>query len=222
MLTFDKPYLGKISKKKDEDSTILKLENIHLEDSITEDIKSKILQNIRILPYKEQVFIKVASKQPYKIEASKTIDNYGLRIRVKPYIIEPIKTKKFETKKEEDLTGSFLKVIAVLGFLLGMLYLLKRWILNTDKTQNSWLFHKDGSKKQDIKILYQKALDTKNRVALIEYNDTNYLVILGSNNLVLDKFKSDEKDASSEFDSLLNKNERKLDELLKLGSHSND
>jgi flagellar biogenesis protein FliO len=222
MLTFDKPYLGKISKKKDEDSTILKLENIHLEDSITEDIKSKILQNIRILPYKEQVFIKVDSKQPYKIEASKTIDNYGLRIRVKPHIIEPIKTKKFETKKEEDLTGSFLKVIAVLGFLLGMLYLLKRWILNSDKTQNSWLFHKDNSKKQDIKILYQKALDTKNRVALIEYNDTNYLVILGSNNLVLDKFKSDEKDASSEFDSLLNKNERKLDELLKLGSHSND
>jgi flagellar biogenesis protein FliO len=191
MLTFDKPYLGKITKKKDNDSTILMLENLNITESVTEPIKSKILQKIRILPYKKDVFIKVDSQKLYTLEASKTIDNYGLRIRVKPHILQPIKTKKFETKKEQNLSGSFLKVIAVLGFLLGLLYLLKKWLLNSGKTQSSWLFHKDSSKKQDIKILYQKALDTKNRVALIEYNDMDYLVILGSNNLVLDKFKSE-------------------------------
>ena len=218
MLTFDKPYLGKIAKKKDNGSTILMLENLKITDSITEDISSKILQKIRILPYKEQVFIKVDATKPYTLEASKTIDNYGLRIRVKPHIVQPIKTKKFETKKEEDLSGSFLKVIAVLAVLLALLYLLKKWLLNSGKTQSSWLFQKDSHKKQDIKILYQKALDTKNRVTLIEYNGMDYLVILGSTNLVLDKFKSEEQDASSEFDTLLNKNERKLDEMLKLGS----
>ncbi len=216
MLTFDQPYLGKISKKKEAESTILMLENIQIQESITEEITSPIIQKVRILPYKNQVFIKVNALKPYQIEASKTIDNYGLRIRVKPAMMQTLQTPKFETKKEQDLSGSFLKIIAVLGFLIILLYLLKKWITNSDQSSSNWLFHKDPKKRQDINIIHQKALDTKNRVALLEYNGINYLVILGSNNIVLDKFQSDEKEGSQQFDTLLTQNGRKLDELLKL------
>ncbi len=214
MLTFDEPYLGKVSKKKEDGSTILMLENIKIEDSITEKIESKIIQQINILPYKNQVFIKVEALNPYTLEASKTIDNHGLRIRVKPKMMKTLETAKFETKKEQDITGSFLKVIAVLAFMISLLYLLKKWITNSTQASSSWLFHKDSSKKQDIKLLQQKALDTKNRVALLEYNGMNYLVILGSNNVVLDKFKSDEDEEFGKFDKLLNQNSQKLDSIL--------
>jgi len=216
MLTFDEPYLGKISKKKEGESTILMLENIKIEDSITQNIESKIMQKIKILPYENQVFIKVEALKPYTLEASKTIDNHGLRIRIKPKMMKmkTLPPAKFETKKEADINGSFFKVIAVLAFMILLLYLLKKWITNSNQTSASWLFHKDSSKKQDIKLLQQKALDAKNRVALLEYNGMNYLVILGSNNIVLDKFKSGEKSEGGEFDKLLNQNSQKLDELL--------
>ena len=217
MLTFDKPYLGKISQKKEGESTILMLENIKIEDSINTKVTSDIIQQIKILPYKNQVFIKVEALKPYEIEASKTIDNYGLRIRVKPKIMKTLQSAKFETKKEQNLSGSFLKVISVLGFLILLLYLLKRWITNSNQTSNSWLFYKDPNKKQNINVLHQKALDTKNRVALLEYNGMNYLLILGSNNLLLDKFKSkEEKETDQKFDTLLTQNGRKLDDLLKM------
>jgi len=97
------------------------------------------------------------------------------------------------------------------------LRLLKRWITNSNQTSNSWLFYKDPNKKQNINVLHQKALDTKNRVALLEYNGMNYLLILGSNNLLLDKFKSkEEKETDQKFDTLLTQNGRKLDDLLKM------
>lgn len=214
MLTFDQPYLGKISKKKEAESTILMLENIQIQESITEEIRSPILQKVRILPYNDQVFIKVDALKPYNIEASKTIDNYGLRIRVKPEIMMTLQTPQFETKKEQDINGSFLKVMAVLGFLITLLYFLKKWVTSSNQNSGNWLFHKDPSKKQDVKIVHQKALDTKNRVALLEYHGMRYLVILGSNNIVLDKFKSDEKEGDAVFDTLLTQNSQKLDALL--------
>ncbi len=220
MLTFDKPYLGKISKKKDANGTILMLEGLKIDKSITKEISSNIIQQIQILPYKNQTFVKVNSVDPTNLQASKTVDNYGLRIRVKktPPLL-PIQTKKFETKKESDISGGFLKVIAVLGFLLLILYLLKRWLSNQNSSTGSgWLFHKDSNKKQDIKILNQKVLDAKNRVALLEFNDTNYLVILGNSNIILDKFKSDKPKSEQNFDELLNQKSQKLGELLKSNS----
>lgn len=214
MLTFDEPYLGKISKKKEAESTILMLDNIKIQESITEEITSHIMQKVRILPYENHVFIKVDALKPYTIEASKTIDNHGLRIRVKPKMMQTLPPAKFETKKEQDISGSFLKVIAVLAFMILLLYLLKRWITNSNQTSTSWLFHKDPNKKQDIQILQQKALDTKNRVALLEYNGMNYLVILGSSNIILDKFTSEDKEAKGEFHTLLKQNGQKLDKFL--------
>lgn len=216
MLSFDEPYLGKISKKEDENSTILMLEGLKLDKSITRKINSKILEQIQILPYKNQIFIKVEAKSPYTLGASKTVDNFGLRIRIKqkPKTQIGIQTKEFKTKKETDISGSFLKVIAVLGFLFLLLYLLKRWITQRGTSSSNWLFHKDPDKKQDIKVLNQKVLDAKNRVALLEFNDTNYLVILGNSNIILDKFKRDFADNEQKFDTLLNQNSQKLDELL--------
>jgi len=212
MLTFDEAYFGKISQKKEDGSTILMLDNIKIKEKISEDIESKILQKITVLPYKEKTFIKVDAKNPYTIEASKTVDNQGLRIRIKPKsnLLQTLETKKFETKKESDLSGSFFRVVLVLAFLLALLYLLKRWLTKQTQTGGSWLFDKTVNSKDNINVIQQKMLDAKNRVSVIEYQDSRYLVILGASNLLLDKFEK----KGSEFESLLEKNSKKLDDML--------
>jgi len=217
MLTFDTPYLGKISQKKDKNSTILMIGGLKLEKGITKKVNSNILQQIHILPYENQTFVKVDAKNPFTITASKTVDNFGLRIRIKSEKIakvEPIKERILQTKKESDISGSFFKVIAVLIFLLLLLYFLKRWIENSKTTSSNWLFHKDPDKKQDIKVIKQKALDQKNRAVLLEFNDTNYLVILGNNNILLDKYESNSPNKEEKFNELLNQKSYKLDEMI--------
>ncbi len=214
MLSFDKPYLGKISKKEDENSTILMLGGLSLEKSITKKIDSNIINQIQILPYKEQIFIKVDTNTPYSLEASKTIDNFGLRIRVKPKLSPTlgIKTKVYETRDETDISGSFIKVMAVLAFLFLLLYILKRWIQNKDQPTNSWLFQKD--EKQNIKVLTQKVLDRQNRAVLLEFNGKKYFVILGNSNILLDKFEHTQTDDDTQFEQMLEEKSVRLDDIL--------
>jgi flagellar biogenesis protein FliO len=209
MLSFDKPYLGKISKKDDKELKILILPDLQIEKNSSKTLNSPIAQKIEIIKQDKQIYIKISATDTFTVKASKTIDNYGLRIRIKPFILKPIQEKSYETKIDSDMTSSFLKVIAVLGFLLLVLYLLKKWIQNKDS--NGWLFNKNGSDKKEIKVTNQKVLDTKNRVAVIEYNNHEYLVILGSNNIILDKFI---KDNSSKFDQLLDENSDQLNSML--------
>ncbi len=213
MLSFDKPYLGKISKKEDENSTILMLDDLKLEKSITKEVNSNLIKQIQILPYKEQIFIKVETTKAYTLEASKTIDNFGLRIRVKPKLAQTlgIKAKEYQTRDETDISGSFLKVMAILAFLFLLLYILKRWIQNKGEPTNSWLFQKD--EKQNIKVLTQKVLDRQNRAVLLEFNEKKYFIILGNSNLLLEKFESNQTD-DEEFEQILDDKSRRLDKML--------
>ncbi len=213
MLSFDKPYLGKISKKEDENSTILMLDGLKLEKSITKEVNSNIIRQIQILPYKEQIFIKVETTKAYTLEASKTIDNFGLRIRIKPKLLATlgIKTKEYKTRDETDISSSFLKVMVVLAFLFLLLYILKKWIQNKGEPKNSWLFQKE--EKQNIKVLTQKILDRQNRAVLLEFNDKKYFVILGNSNLLLERFENSQID-DKEFEQMLNDKSRRLDKML--------
>ncbi len=215
MLSFDAPYEGKVSQKKDNNSTILMLERLKVETSIIEKIDSTVIQNIQIIPYNTHTFVKVAGSNPFTLQASKTVDNSGLRIRAKTVAPIPTATKALITKKEQDISNSFLKVLAVLAFLFLVLYLLKKWLTQPKTSSNSWLFHKNDAPKQEIKIIQQKMIDTKNRVVLLEFNTTRYLVIIGHSNLILDKYKHEQTDNQENFETLLIQNDEKLEALLK-------
>lgn len=209
MLTFDEPYLGNVSKKSNNLNKILTLKNIKIDQNRTIEINSKIAQKIQIEQIQNQTIIKIISKDAFYINASKTIDNYGLRIRIKPFLLQTIKEKTYETKTDYDITSSFLKVIAVLAFLLLLLYLLKKWLF-APKSEG-WLFNKNSSDIKEIKVINQKVLDTKNRVCVIEYDGLQYLTILGTTNILLDKLS---KNNTSKFDQLLDENSDQLSSIL--------
>jgi hypothetical protein len=83
-------------------------------------------------------------------------------------------------------------------------------------SKSKWLF-KGGAKKEGISVRFQKPLDPKNRVAMLDFEGQSYLVLLGSSNVLLDKF-IDGKPIStqSDFDKVLDDNKNELDSYLQL------
>jgi len=227
MLSFDVPYEGKIIQKKEEENRIYILENTKIDKKTTTDINSPIIQKLQLIPYDGKLFIELIGIDEFEVDASKTVDNYGLRLRITPIVhlseLAPIKERSYETKKEDNIGSAYLKVMLFLALLIAFLYLLKRWLLTRGKDfKGSWLFDKSTQKnKNNIKVLQQHPLDVKNRLTLVSYGDKEYLLLLGNNNLLLDTFEASDHH-ESDFDKILSKNEEQLDDFIKLKNRKFD
>ncbi|OQX74268.1 MAG: hypothetical protein B6D59_02980 [Campylobacteraceae bacterium 4484_4] len=243
MLSFDDAYKGRITKRTEGVHTILQLEGATLSQKIIKHPRVSFVKELRLVPYVNRLLIEIAASDEVKITASKTIDRYGLRIRITPVypsstkggqeqkaVENPLFTapekkekpqhasgiqKSVSIKKDSGMEGAYLKMIAVLVGLLLFLYLLKK-IMNTGRPEKSWLFPVGKKEKSPVHIVYQKSLDARNRVALIGYKGYLYLVLLGVNNVLLDKFREDHAPDEEEFEELLQKNSDKLDQFIRL------
>ncbi len=230
MLFFDAPYEGKIIQKKQKENKILMLQNAQIDQSLDKDIISPFVQHMKLLPYAKGTIITLTSDTNFDVKASKTVDNQGLRLRITPIqnahkLDETLLAdddRPIQTKKEDDISSAYLKVLLVLALLGAFLYLLKRFFIDrrSESTlQNSWLFNQKGNtprtsrKSGSLKILKQQPLDHRNRIALISFEDKKYLLLLGESNLLLDRF--DELDQSTPFESELNTQSRDLDCFIK-------
>jgi len=215
MLTFDEPYPGKISKSQTKGSMILALKDVNFpKKKIEKEIDSAFIDSLTIASLKNKILIELKSKTKIVVNASKTIDNTGLRIRIEKEsakktnddILMPIQQKSSPQLQSYDFGSSFLKILLTLALLITFLWLLKKWLY---KRSSDWLFGKQKSEHK-IEILMQRALDMKNRVVLINFEGKKYLLLLGENNLLLDTFSDDE----AAFESLLQKNSKKLGDFL--------
>lgn len=214
MLTFDTPYPGKISKSVGDNGTVLILRGVTYDNGqVQKAVHLPFLESVAIIPMKDATQITFKSDGKLKINASKTVDNRGLRIRVEPDTplseekIRPISSHETAPQKPYDFGFAFFKVILILILLMLLLWLLKRWI--EKKRESSWLFG-EKEKSEAIRLLAQKPIDMKNRVALIAYEERKYLVLLGENNLLLDRIEDEE----ATFEKLLQKHGKKLGDYL--------
>lgn len=224
MLSFDTPYEGKIIQKQDKDAKIFILNDTTIAQKVERDIDSDIIQKLQIIPYKKQLLIQLSAKGAFEVDASKTVDLYGLRLRVTPKIVQdemdnlviPKEEKQIETKKEEPVSTAYLKVMALLFALVALLYLLKKWLEKKgDVLQGGWLFDKNKTKQNGtIKVQHQRTIDVKNRVVLISYKNKEYLLLLGNNNLLLDTFTDQERDPQNDFDDVLSQNKEALNDFI--------
>jgi hypothetical protein len=229
MLSFDEPYEGKIIQKQDKENKIFILDKTTIAEKTIETIHSEIVQKLQLIPYKERLFIELSGKIPFQVDASKTVDHYGLRLRVTPHINEDTlsdfviqkEVKKIETKKEDHISTAYLKVLMTLFGLIALLYFIKNWIEKRGGIEGNWLFDKKHTRKHEtINIIHQRALDVKNRVALISYGEKEYLLLLGSNNVLLDTFKKDTHPTQNAFDEVLSQNQEELHSFIKQKNNS--
>ena len=227
MLTFDTPFEGTISQQHKSDSILIKLNNVSIESPKVKTLNSKFLSKITITPIGTQVQILAHVPNSISMQASKTSDAYGLRLRfLKKTLTEKTESQKkvtnlsaLPTKNSSELEDNYILVVIILIVGLIIAFWLKRSMLNSaNSTSKPSLFKssKNSSNLSEASIRFQKPLDQHNSVMMLDYADASYLVIIGNNNVILDKFHDAKPVTQSDFESILDNKEEELESYLQL------
>ena len=237
MITFDTPYEGKIKQSTSNSKIIIKLEDASIESTKTKVLSSKFLNSISIVPLSQ--YTKIVAEVPAQIsfKASKTSDSYGLRLRFTTALSNENNTKALNkdtpfsntqsslpTKQSEDLSTNYYIVISILFIGIVILFVLKNKInksASQDKS-SSWLFKvaNDAHKgtPEGVSIRFQKNINEHNSVVMLDFLGQSYLVLMGSNNILLDKFTDNKPVTQDDFDTILQNRHQELDDFLQEGN----
>ena len=236
MITFDTPYEGVIKQSLSDSTILIKLEDASIESSKIKKLSSKYIKSITITPMSG--YTQIAANVPPSIvlQASKTSDSYGLRLRfttIVPQTENSIKTQEAEplglgslpTKKSDDISQSYYIVIAILTIGIVMLFYIKKRVSTPQNKQNksSWLFAQNAQTEKkapqptfssDVSIRFQKSLNSQNSVVMLDFGEQSYLVLMGENNILLDKFTQNRPVTQDDFESILQSRHQELDNFL--------
>lgn len=239
MITFDTPYEGVIKQNISKSKILIKLEDAEIESSKIKNLSTKFLQSITITPMAGYTQIVASVPSSVHLMASKTSDAYGLRLRFTTKTAntsnKTLSTTQenplshLPTKSDEGMSQSYYIVVTILVVGIIILFILKRKInKNTpNSNKNPWLFkessteskvpvQKQTSKNNDISIRFQKDIDNNNSVIMLDFSEQSYLILMGANNLLLDKFTDNKPTTQEDFDSMLQSRHQELDDFLKV------
>ncbi|WP_169783848.1 excinuclease ABC subunit A [Campylobacter curvus] len=235
MLSFDAPYEGNIFQKREKNTTSLILNSLSYEQSVNKNINSKIVQELDIEPKQNSLILNLKSQDAIIVNASKTTDGFGLRIRVSPKNtasqvanmpqasakIEP-PTQALQSEPEPIVDARYFIVLGVLLALLIFLFVFKKIMVsksefsgfanaknsepNSTKSIN-WLLKNQNN---DVNVIYEKPLDRVNKLMLLSYENRRYLVLVGSSNVMLDSFGEEKIQNEQDFTAFFEENKKKL------------
>ena len=235
MLSFDAPYEGNIFQKREKNTTSLILNSLSYEQSVNKNINSKIVQELDIEPKQNSLILNLKSQDAIIVNASKTTDGFGLRIRVSPKNtasqvanmpqasakIEP-PAQALQSEPEPIVDARYFIVLGVLLALLIFLFIFKKIMVsksefsgfanaknsesNSTKSIN-WLLKNQNN---DVNVIYEKPLDRVNKLMLLSYENRRYLVLVGSSNVMLDSFGEEKIQNEQDFTAFFEENKKKL------------
>jgi len=223
LFSLDEPFKGKVSLIK---KNIYKITGM----SLNRIEQKKINDNLNIIISgidKDSTELQIISDKPINIKASLTAKGYGLRIRLLNIKVKVKENEKlllnnmanYDNKTTSFNIVNYILVVITLIILIIILLIIKKKTLQKLPSE---------LQKDNYKLLYQKFIDTKNRLVLIEVFNKRYLLLLGDkNNVLLDDFsknyQEDLKDISTQngFDSLLEE-KLKEDDFIKKASELKD
>jgi len=244
MITFDTPYNGIIKQSKGKNKIIIKLTDADIESSKVKKVHSDFLHSLTITPLENQTQIFATISLNVRLIASKTADSYGLRLRFTKKTttkkLQNLKEKEpnlsaLPTKEPMEISMSYYFVIAALLFAIIILFIIKKRLVNQKaNAQKGWLFSENRAKVQnektvdkehtqmqtnvaeskDVSIRFQKALDSTNRVVMLDFGNESYLVLMGNSNILLDKFKGNKPNSEDEFETILQERNHLLEDFL--------
>ncbi|MBU1882958.1 hypothetical protein KKB80_01770 [bacterium] len=230
MFTFDTPYDGIISQQTQNSKIIIKLEDATIESPKSKQLTSPYLTQIAITPISTYTQITAYIPSDVKLQASKTSDAYGLRLRFSKPVpsvqTTPSATQALPTKQDIQISSGYYVVVAILIVALGFVFYLKKKIVNvtnprknssmTKPARKSWLFNTKDDTQEDIHIRFSKQIDQVNKVIMVDYGNLSYLVLSGNENILLDKFEDDKPVTNNEFEEILKARNEELTSLLQI------
>jgi hypothetical protein len=239
MLSFDTPFQGSVKKSVASDGTIdILLGDVEVQRPFFKSLGQSFLDSIAITRAGEGLaLVKIVPKdRKISVIASKTVDGFGLRLRIVPQHDTTNPTDRTQPNGVENNPQSsttspnglslasdtfmmpdwrYWSVLGGLLFLFFVLkYLKKRAIDNG--ARGGWLMPKTLKKEleEGAVIRYQKPLDPHNRLILLEFGDKQYLMVVGNGNLLLDTFGENRIEDDASFDRMFEENRKRLDHLL--------
>ena len=236
MFTFDTPYDGVISQQTLGSKIIIKLDDATIESEKNKKLTSKYLTDLTISPISNYTQIVASVPSDVQVQASKTSDAYGLRLRFNtaaPALqtsstdnTAEAATPSLPTKQDIQISAGYYVVIAILLASLIFVFYLKRKMQNGINPKSSataakpfkkpWLFGSNDTKTDDLNIRFAKQIDQVNRVIMVDYGNLSYLILAGNSNILLDKFEDNKPVSNSEFEEILKARNEELNTLLKV------
>jgi len=240
MITFDTPYDGVIKQNSKKTRIIIKLQDAQIESAKVKKLSTIFLKSISITPMSGYTQIIANIPSSVRLVASKTSDSYGLRLRftnnkvVKQASSAQVTSQTgslshLPTKKDAGMSGSYYLVVGILIVGIIILFFLKRKITydKQQKNENPWLFKDDATvvptytsdkepNPKDVSIRFQKSIDAKNSVVMLDFGQESYLVLMGNSNILLDKFRDDKPTSQEDFESILQSRHEQLDDFLRV------
>jgi len=242
MLTFDTPYEGVLRQNQQGDLITIKLEEASIDTPLNKNISSSYLQNITITSIGDQIQITAKVSKNVVLQASKTSDSYGLRLRFSVPAVVPLTAEdttgtvsSLPTKDGSEFEQSYYVVIGILVIGIAILFWLKQniatrataihaapktpWLFNTTN-KNAVPLTTPTSSIADggVHIRFQKTLDPVHSVAMLDFGTQSYLVLLGNNTILLDKFQDNIPITQNDFETLLRTKHQELDGFFQLGT----
>ena len=241
MITFDTPYDGVIKQRVGDSSISIKLQNASIESSKIKQLTSKYIKSITITPMQDYTEIVAEVPPSVTLQASKTSDAYGLRLRFATTSLPTANAQEAKeaqtpslnslpTKKDDDISTSYYIVVTILILGIITLFYIKKRISATAqnrKEPSSWLFKGDKESpnneqiienfnldSKNVSIRFQKPLDGENSVVMLDFGDQSYLVLMGKGNIILDKFTDNRPASQDDFNTILQSRHHELERFL--------
>ena len=150
------------------------------------------------------------------------------------------KTNSFSnlpTKKDDGISTSYYIVVTILVLGVLILFVVRKKMLQkgiTPPKSSPWLFQAShGNATQvaenqtamqassipatsQISIRFQKPINENNSVVMLDFGEQSYLVIIGANNILLDKFTDNKPTTQEDFETILKSRHQELDDFLKV------
>ena len=185
LLSLDEPFDGKVIFVGDNK---YKITGVNIDRIEQKKFKNGL--NLIISGADKSIEFKMIYPSALKISPSVTAKGYGLRIRITGFkIATPIQSQTFNSSAKGDSLSDMgfnwfnyvLVIVILLVLMIVLLVIKKRTISKLPKSLQ----------KDNYKLLYQRVIDAKNKLVLIEVFDKRYLLLLGSNNnILLDNFST--------------------------------
>jgi hypothetical protein len=240
MITFDTPYEGIIKQSVSNSTITIKLQDAFIESPKIKHLSSKYISSISITPMEDYTQIIAEVPPSVNLQASKTSDAYGLRLRFTANVLSSTAQTQSKapaenslddlpTKKSDDLSQSYYIVLTILILGILTLFYIKKKIKTPQnrQAQPSWLFKESNEPQKEVvqqqqqqqninnvTIRFQKALDGQNSVVMLDFGEQSYLVLMGKSNILLDKFAGDRPVSEDDFNSILQSRHKELDNFL--------
>ncbi|NPA55285.1 MAG: FliO/MopB family protein [Epsilonproteobacteria bacterium] len=220
LFSLDEPFRGKITQIRPNDYKITGVSIDRIEQKKINDNLTLIISDLDL----NSVEFRIITDNVVKLQASLTAKGYGLRLRVLGVQIhnQALPNQALVTPQSKPMFNmmNYLAVIGILIVLIIILLILKkRNIQNLPKE-----FREDN-----YKVLYQRMIDPKNKIVLIEVFGRRYLLLLGDkNNILLDDFSKTHQEelmdisSTKGFDKLLEQNLQAGDEFIQKATRLKD